>query len=69
MSATRPWLVVRVEHIAESEWTVVEREATGRAVVAIEVALAVADADPVRHKRRKAAAELAREQHHFFGGG
>ena len=69
MSATRPWLVVRVELITESEWTVVECEATGRAVVAVEVSLAVADADPVCHQRRKAAAKLAREQHHLFGGG
>jgi hypothetical protein len=44
MSATRPWLVVRVEVITESEWTVVECEATGRAVVAVEVSLAVANA-------------------------
>ncbi len=67
-SAARPWLVVRVELIAESEWTIVECEATSRAVVTIKVALAVADADPVRHKRGKAVAELLREQHHFSGG-
>ena len=54
--------------ISERPPEVADRAVTCRAVVAVEVALAVADADPVRYKRRKAAAELAREQHHFFGG-
>ena len=65
--AARPRLIAWVELITESEWAVIECKTTSRAIVTIKISLAVADADPVGYKRRKAATELACEQHHFFG--
>ena len=61
MSATGPWLVMRIEHLAESEWAVVECEAAGRTVVTVEVALAIANANPIRHQRRESAEKFARK--------
>ena len=68
MSATRPRLILGVKRIAKAKGTVVKCKATSCTVVAVEVALTVTDADPVRHKRRQATAELARQQYYFFGG-
>src|SRR5690554_2375637 len=66
MPPTRPGLIKRVEVIAESEWPVIECETTGRAVVAIEIALAVANTNPVCHKRCEPIAELFCQQQHLF---
>ena len=58
---------MRAKHLAKPERTVVQCEATGRAVIAVEVALAVAHANPIRHQRGQAAAKRAREQENFVG--
>ena len=54
LAAAGPRLEAGIEELAETEGAVVEGVAAGGAVVAVEIPLAVADADPVRHQCRQA---------------
>ena len=67
MAATCPRLIIRIKNLTEAERTVVQCKSTDGAVVAVEVALTVAYPDPVGHKRREPASELARKRQHFLG--
>ena len=68
-AAPGPGLKARIEQLAEAERAVVEGEATGGAVVAVEVALAIAHTDPVGHEGREAITEQARQQHNLVAEG
>ena len=60
-----PGLKARIEQLAEPKRAVVEGEASGGAVVAVEIALAVANPDPVGHQGREAITKQARQQHNL----
>ena len=67
LSATGPRLIKRLKHFAEAERPVVQCEAASGAVVAVEIALAIADSDPVCDQRGKAAAERLCKHDDFCG--
>ena len=50
LPATRPWLILWIEHITKSERAVIERKATSGTVVAIKITLTVTNSDPVRYQ-------------------
>ena len=69
LAAAGPGLEAGIKQFAEPEGSVIEGVATGGAVVAVEVALAVADPHPLGHQVGEALAELARQLHHLLREG
>ena len=63
--STGPGLEARVEQFAETEGAVVEGVTAGSAVVAVEVALAVAHPHPLGHQAREPPPEQPRQFHHL----
>ena len=66
LATAGPGLKAGIEQLTEAEGSVVERVAAGGAVVAVEVALAVANPDPVRHQAREPCAEQPRQLQHLL---
>ena len=69
LAAAGPRLEAQIKQFAEAKGAVVEREPTGGAVVAVEVALAVANTDPVGDQCCEPSAEQARQLHHLLSKG
>ena len=53
LSASSPGLKTGIKLLAKAKGSVVEGEAPGRAVVAVEITLAVAHTDPISNKFRE----------------
>ena len=67
LAATGPGLKARVEQFAEAEGSVIQGVAAGRAVVAVEVALAVPHPHPLGHQGGESMSEQPRKLHHLLG--
>ena len=65
LAAAGPGLKAGVEQFAEAEGAVIEGVATGGTVVAVEIALAVANTHPIRHQGGEPSAEQPRQRHHL----
>ena len=67
LTAAGPGLKAGIKPFAEAEGAVIQGVAAGGAVVAVEIALAVADAHPVGNQGGEPGAKQRRQRHHLIG--